>query len=169
MSIADGLLPEFDHEMATTRKVLERAPADKGAWKPHEKSFALGDLSLHVAELVGWTCGTLAATEMDMNPPGGPSYTPPKYESRDATLKRFDENVAAARQALAKATDADFFTPWTLKNGGQALFTLPRVAVIRTWVLNHVIHHRAQLSVYLRLLDVPVPSIYGPSADEGGM
>ena len=169
MSIAQSLLPEFDHEMATTRKAIDRMPADKAAWKPHAKSFDIGHLCLHLAELPGWASMAVSTTELDMNPPGGPGYTPPKYESKEATLKRFDETVAAARAAIAGASDADLMVGWSLKNAGETIFTIPRVAVIRTWVLNHVIHHRGQLSVYLRLLDVPVPAIYGPSADERGM
>lgn len=169
MSIAETLLPEFDHEMATTRKVLERMPADKADWKPHPKSFALSALCLHVAELGYWAVETLKNTELDMNPPGGGGYKRPPFESKEAMLKMFDDTAAAARAAIAKTSDAEFMVGWTLKNAGQPIFTIPRVAVIRTWVMNHVIHHRAQLSVYLRLLDVPVPSIYGPSADEQGM
>jgi uncharacterized damage-inducible protein DinB len=169
MSIAESLLPEFDHEMATTRKLLDRVPADKVAWKPHAKSFSLGDLSLHLGELCGWTQEALTKTELDINPPGGQSYTRPPFESKEALLKAFDESATKARAAIAKATDAEFMVGWTLKAGGQAIFTIPRVAVIRTWVMNHIIHHRGQLSVYLRLLDVPVPSIYGPSADDQGM
>jgi uncharacterized damage-inducible protein DinB len=104
-----------------------------------------------------------------MNPPGGSGYQRPAWESKEALLRTFDDNAAAARARIAQASDAEFMVGWTLKSGGQAIFTIPRVAVVRTWVMNHVIHHRGQLSVYLRLLDVPVPSIYGPSADEQGM
>ena len=166
MSIAESLLPEFDHEMATTRKVLERMPAEKADWKPHPKSFSLSALCLHLADLGTWAVKMLTSTELDINPPGGGSYARPAFESKEALLKSFDETAAAARAAIAKASDAEFMVGWTLKNAGEPVFTLPRVAVIRSWVMNHSVHHRAQLSVYLRLLDVPVPSIYGPSADE---
>lgn len=169
MPIADVLLPEFDHEMATTRKCLERMPEDKADWKPHAKSFALGPLCLHLAEMPGWGTMAMTTTELDFNPPDGRKHEPTKYESKAQVLRMFDENVAAARAALAAGSDADYQVGWTLKNGDQIYFTIPRAAVVRTWVLNHVIHHRGQLSVYLRELDVPVPAIYGPSADEQGM
>ena len=166
-NIAQSILPEFDNEMANTRKVLERLTDAIATWKPHPKSFSAGDLGLHIANMISWTNMTLTQTELDMNPPGGPAWTPPVYESAKRTLAMFDENVVKARAALAGASDADFAVNWSLKNGGQSIFTMPRVAVIRIFVLNHVIHHRAQLTVYLRMKDIPVPSIYGPSADEG--
>lgn len=169
MPIADALLPEFDHEMATTRKCLERMPEDKADWKPHAKSFALGPLCLHLAEMPGWATMTLTSTELNFSPPDGKKYESAKYESKAQVLKLFEENVAAARAEIAKASDADFMVNWSMRNGDTTYFTLPRVAVVRTWVMNHIIHHRGQLSVYLRELDVPVPSIYGPSADEKGM
>jgi uncharacterized damage-inducible protein DinB len=169
MSIAESVLPELDHEMATTRRMLERVPEADVAWKPHPKSFSLGDLAAHIANLSVWGVMTMQQTELDLNPPGGPTWTPPTYGSRDANLATFDENVKAFRAALAGASDADYFVGWTLKNAGQVAFTMPRVVVIRSFVLNHLIHHRGQLSVYLRLKDVPIPSIYGPSADEGAM
>lgn len=166
MSIAQSILPEFDHEVATTRRLLERTPAAQAAWKPHDKSMSLGVLALHLGEIPSWGSATLTLTELDMNPPGGPAYTPPTFESVEQVLARFDTNVAAARAALAAASDADLMVPWTLKSGGHAIFTLPRVAVFRSFVLNHLIHHRGQYSVYLRMRDVPLPSIYGPTADE---
>jgi uncharacterized damage-inducible protein DinB len=167
--ISQSVLPEFDNEMANTRKVLERLTDGIATWKPHPKSFSAGDLGLHIANLTGWTSVTLAQTELDMNPPGGPGWKPPVYESAKRTLEVFDAEVVKARAALAAASDADFAVNWTLKNGGDAIFTMPRVAVIRIFVMNHVIHHRAQLTVYLRMNNIPVPSIYGPSADEGNM
>lgn len=169
MPIADALLPEFDHEMATTRKCLERMPEDQATWKPHAKSFDLGRLCLHLAELPGWATMAMTTTEMNFNPPGGKPYEPTKYESKAQVMKMFEQNVAAARDALGKASDADYMVGWTLKSGEESYFTLPRVAVVRTWMMNHLIHHRGQLTVYLRELGVPVPSIYGPSADEQGM
>lgn len=166
MSIAQSLLPEFDHEMATTRKVLERIPDALGTWKPHEKSFSMGNLAVHTAELIGWGTMTMQTTELDMAPKDGEPYKNPEFSTGADLLKRFDANVTATRAALAAASDADFMVGWSLKMAGETLFTIPRVGVIRTWVLNHVIHHRAQLAVYLRLNDLPVPSMYGPSADE---
>jgi uncharacterized damage-inducible protein DinB len=169
MSIAEAVIPEFDQEMATTRRMLERVPEAKAAWKPHPKSWSLGDLAAHLANLPVWGSMTMAGTELDVNPPGGPAWTPPGYGGRSANLANFDTNVAACRAALARASDADYMVGWTLKNAGQAAFTLPRVVCIRSFVLNHIIHHRGQLSVYLRLNDVALPSVYGPTADEGAM
>jgi len=166
MSISQSLLPEYDHEMAGVRKTLERIPEDKFGWKPHEKSMTLGRLSIHLAEIPDWTKETLAADSLDMGTSG---YKPPDLKTREEVLALFDKNTAAGRAALAGASDERLLSNWSLLMNGQALFTMPKVAVIRTWVLNHAIHHRAQLGVYLRLTDIAVPSIYGPSADEQGM
>ena len=166
MAIKESILPEFDHEMATTRKLLERIPEQNAGWKPHAKSMSLGHLGVHLAQLPLWGAVTMGQTELDLSPPGGSPYKTPEFESTGAVLAAFDEHVRQAREAIAAASDPDFMVPWTLKNGGQSIFTLPRVATLRSFVLNHVIHHRGQLSVYLRLRDVPIPSIYGPSADE---
>jgi uncharacterized damage-inducible protein DinB len=163
MSIAESLLPEYDHELATTRRVLERVPEAEFAWKPHVKSMSLGDLARHVANLPWWLSMTLAAPSYDVN--AGPARLDPA-SSREALLQEFDEKVKNARASLAKTSDAEMMAPWTLKAGDHEIFTVPRVAAIRTFVMNHLIHHRGQLSVYLRLKDVPVPSIYGPTADE---
>jgi uncharacterized damage-inducible protein DinB len=165
MTIAQSILPEFDHEMATTRSLLERVPDAQPDWKPHTKSMPLGGLAIHLANIPSWSVMTLTESELDFNPPGGTPWEPPKFESTPATLKTFDQNVANAREVLAATSDEEIMQSWTLKNGGQILFTLPRVAVLRSFVMNHIIHHRGQLSVYLRLLDVPLPSIYGPTAD----
>jgi uncharacterized damage-inducible protein DinB len=163
--ITDLLLPEFDQEMSTTRRVLERVPDDKLAWKPHDRSWSMGMLASHIANLVKWTDVTMNATEFDLA-----SVTPEQMNqaaaSRAELLSWFDANIASARQALAKS-DADYSVPWTLKTGTTVYFTRPRAACVRSFVLNHIVHHRGQLSVYLRLNDIPVPSIYGPSADEG--
>lgn len=167
MTIRDALLPEFDQEMPKTRTVLERCPEDKYGWKPHAKSFSMAALATHIASMIGWTAETMANNSFDIAPPGAPPYKEEPAASRADLLARFDKNVAAARAALAAASDEQFMQPWSLLSGGQTLFTMPRVACIRSFVMNHVIHHRAQLGVYLRLNDVPVPSIYGPSADEG--
>jgi uncharacterized damage-inducible protein DinB len=160
MSIAEGLLPEFDQEMATTRKLLERVPSDKGPWKPHPKSFPLGHLAQLVATMPGWLTKTLRDTEINLAT--APGYS---FETTEALLGEFDRHVRDAREALTAARDADFTVLWSLKNGDQVLFTAPRGAVVRSH-MNHLIHHRGQLSVYLRLNDVPLPSIYGPTADE---
>jgi uncharacterized damage-inducible protein DinB len=160
MSIAEGLLPEFDQEMATTRKLLERVPSDKGPWKPHSKSFPLGHLAQLVATMPGWLTQTLRDTEIDLATSSGYSF-----ETTETLLEEFDRHVREAREALTSAKDADFTVLWSLKNGDHVLFTAPRGVVVRSH-LNHLIHHRGQLSVYLRLNDVPLPSIYGPTADE---
>ena len=165
MAIKDALLPEFDHEMATTRRLLERLPEAEFAWKPHDRSMALGQLAGHIANLPQWCSATLASTVFDLD--ALPVDARPRLPaSRAALLEEFDGKVAAARNQLTSTTDAEFMTPWTLKKGGQEVFTLPRISAIRSFVMNHLIHHRGQLSVYLRLKDVPLPSIYGPTADE---
>ena len=169
MSISKMILPEFENEMANTRKTLERVPDDKLDWKPHEKSMTLGGLATHLSHIPSWTKNTFEADELDLAPPAGSG--PPRMEqvkSAAAALEAFDENVASARTALENAADETWQGQWTLRLGDKKIFTLPRTAVMRGFVMNHMIHHRAQLGVYLRLLDVPVPSIYGPSADEGG-
>jgi uncharacterized damage-inducible protein DinB len=160
MSISDTLLPEFDQEMATTRRLLERVPGDKGEWKPHPKSFSLGHLAQLVAWMPGWITQTLRST--DLNLAGSAGYS---YETTETLLAMFDKNVREAREALAQSKDADYSVPWSLKHGENVLFTAPRGAVVRMHI-SHLVHHRGQLTVYLRLLDVPIPSIYGPTADE---
>jgi uncharacterized damage-inducible protein DinB len=160
VSIADTLLPEFDQEMATTRKVLERVPTEKGQWKPHPKSFSLGHLTQLVAGMPGWI--TNAVTETSLNLGGYPGYS---YEKTETLLKSFDKHVSEARKAIASATDSDFGVTWSLKHGDRVIFSMPRGPVVRQ-TINHLVHHRGQLTVYLRLIDVPVPSIYGPTADE---
>jgi uncharacterized damage-inducible protein DinB len=168
MPISKMILPEFDHEMANTRKTLERVPEDKFAWKPHEKSMSLGGLSTHLANIPSWTAQTFDRDELDIAPPGAPPYRLDEAKSPADLLEAFDKNVASARAALEAAGDENWQGKWSLLMGGKPIFTLPRTAVMRGFIMNHLIHHRAQLGVYLRLLDVPVPSIYGPSADEGG-
>ena len=162
MSIVDALLPEFDHEMDATRRVLERLPQDRLDWKPHPRSFSLGQLGTHVAMLPVWATETVTRAEIDLTGDRGQSALP----STSEILGAFDANAAAARAALAGRTDPELLAVWSLKRNGRTLFTMPRTAVLRSFVMNHLIHHRAQLTVYLRLLDVPVPSLYGPSADE---
>jgi uncharacterized damage-inducible protein DinB len=160
MTIAESLLPEFDQEMATTRRLLERVPSDQGQWKPHPKSFALGHLAQLVSWMPGWIANTLRQTELNLN--AAPGYS---FETTETLLQGFDQNVREAREALTPAIDADFAVPWFLKRGDRVLFTAPRGAVVRNHI-SHLAHHRGQLTVYLRLLDVPIPSIYGPTADE---
>jgi len=168
-SIAEAVLPEFDHEMATTRNVIARVPEAAAAWKPHEKSFSLGDLTAHVVNLPSWTGFTLKQTELDLNPKGGEEWKAPGFTNTAEALAMFDENVKAARAAIESTSDADFLVTWTLKSGGETVLAMPRVVVLRSFVMNHMIHHRGQLTVYLRLQNVALPSVYGPTADEAGM
>jgi uncharacterized damage-inducible protein DinB len=166
MPISEMLLPEFDQEMAGTRKTLERVPEAKFDWKPHEKSMSMKDLATHMANLPSWTVETLDHDSFDMNPKDGePPRMEPIESVRDA-LEIFDKNVTKAREAIARTTDEQFVSSWSLLSGGETVFTMPKVAVLRGMILNHNVHHRAQMGLYLRLNDVAVPSIYGPSADE---
>lgn len=167
MPIKDAMLPEFDREMTATRTVLERTPEAHAAWKPHPKSYRLGALALHLTNLPSWATFTLKQTELDLNPPGGAGYKERAFQSVAELLRVFDENVRAAREAIDATSDADFMVPWSLKNAGATIFTMPRVVVMRSFVMNHLFHHRGQFTVYLRLRDVPLPVIYGPTADEG--
>lgn len=168
MSIAQSILPEFEQEMDSTRKVLERVPDDKLDWKAHPKSNTIGWNANHIAEMPGWVPGIVNQESWDINPTDGEGYQSPAESSRQAILDVFDKNVATAKEAIAATTDEAFAQEWSLLGGGQPLFTLPRIGVIRTFVINHIIHHRAILTVYLRLNDVPVPGMYGPSGDENG-
>jgi uncharacterized damage-inducible protein DinB len=163
MAIKDGLLAEFDHEMGTTRKLLERVPDEKLSWKPHDKSMSLGGLATHLSNLPIWGGTILNEAFFDLAA-AGPNL--PERTSRADILKAFEESTKQTRAWLDKS-DAELVAPWSLRRGGQEMFTLPRAAAFRTFVLYHIVHHRGQLSVYLRLNDIPVPAIYGPSADEG--
>lgn len=165
MSMIDPLLMEFDRESSTTRKVLSRVPGDKLSWKPHPKSYSLGQLAQHIASLPHWIAGSLLPGEFDMAAGGG-DMSVKEAASTDALLRTHDESVTAAKAAMAQLDDARAMGSWTLRKGPAVIMEMPRIALVRTILLNHGIHHRGQLSVYLRLLDVPVPSIYGPSADE---
>ena len=165
MGLAQSMLPEFDHEMANTRKTLERIPEDKFDWRPHEKSTTLRGLATHLSNLVSWAVHVVEKDELDAAP-GGQPLRPKTIESVQEALETFDRNVAAARSAIAGAGDEHLMKPWTLLAGGKTIFTQPRAGVLRGMILNHTIHHRAQLAVFLRLNDVPVPALYGPSADE---
>jgi uncharacterized damage-inducible protein DinB len=166
MTIGQSLLGEFDQEMAGTRKILERLPDQQWNWKPHEKSGSVGWLAGHLATMPGWIPMTLQTEQLDYAPVDGPAYEPPKLENRQAILAEFDKGVREARAALEGASDPDMMKNWTLLAGGHTIFTMPRIACLRSMVLNHIIHHRAQLTVYYRLLGVPVPGLYGPSADD---
>lgn len=159
-TLSELFLPEFDQEMATTRRVLERVPSDRGPWKPHEKSFSIGHLAQLVSWMPGWVTNAVRETRLDLSSAGGYSY-----QKTEELLAQFDRNVREGRAALAAARDADFQVPWSLTMGDRVIFTLPRLGVVRQ-TINHLVHHRGQLTVYLRLLDISVPSIYGPSADE---
>lgn len=160
MTIAESLLPELDQEMATTRRLLERVPSERGEWKPHPKSFALGHLAQLISWMPGWIANTLRGTELNLTAAAGYSF-----QTTETLLAGFDRNVREARAALEAARDADFAVTWSLTRGGQVLWSAPRAVVVRTHI-SHLSHHRGQLTVYLRLLDVPIPSIYGPTADE---
>jgi uncharacterized damage-inducible protein DinB len=161
MTIAQTLLPEFDQEMTNTRRLLERVPSEKGQWKPHVKSFALGHLAQLVSWMPGWITNALRETRLDLTKAGGYSF-----ETTPTLLAGFDRNVREAREAIVASRDADYAVQWSLVRGDKVLFSAPRSVVVRTH-LNHLIHHRGQLTVYLRLVDVPLPAIYGPTADEG--
>jgi len=166
MPLNQALLAEFDHEMANTRKSLERVPEDKFDWAPHPKSMKMGRLAQHLAEMPGWIVETLHRDALDIAP-DGQFAAPAPVSNRAELLALFDKNVAAARKALVGASDdAHLMKPWALLATGKTLFSMPRTAVLRSFVMNHGIHHRAQLGVYLRLNNVPVPALYGPSADE---
>ena len=162
MGLIDALLPEYDHEISTTRKLLERVPEDRLDWKPHARSYSLGQLSQHVATIPMWGEMTVKRSELDL----GGIARPEPVTTRAQLLAMFEANAAGTRAALAGASDAEMMAPWTLKNSGQTIFSMPKAAVWRSFVMSHLIHHRGQLSVYLRMNDQPLPSIYGPSADE---
>ncbi len=169
MAISQALLPEFAQELGNTRKTLERIPEDKFGWKPHEKSMTLGGLATHLANLPSWTAMTLQQDSFDLAPPGASVPRTEPAKSRKEVLDTFDKHAASARRALSGASGEQLRKPWSLLSGGRTIFTLPRAAVLRSFVINHMIHHRAQLGVYLRLNNVAVPAIYGPSADESAM
>lgn len=162
--LTDTLLLEFDREMGTTRRLLERVPGDRLGWKPHEKSMTLGRLASHLAEVAAW--GSTIAGERSVNVEPD-KYRPFESGAAEEILAIFDKNVAAARLAIASKCDAELMAPWTLMRNGHELFTIPKVAVIRSFLMSHLIHHRGQLCVYLLMNDVPLPAIYGPGADEG--
>ncbi len=166
MPYSDLLIAEFDEEMAATRRMLERVPDGKAGWQPHQRSMTLGRLATHVAEVPAWTVRSLTLGEFDISPPGAPPFQPRTLATTAEVLAVFDKNVVDGRRALAAAKDAEFSRPWTFKRGGQVIWTKSKHEVYRRMALNHMVHHRAQLGVYLRLQELPVPGMYGPSADE---
>lgn len=163
MKLIDSLITEFDHEAQTTRKHLERLPENKLDWRPHEKSFTARELASHITEMVGWANAILNQDGLDFDPA---TYKPYRGTSVAEMLKTFDDNVAKGKQALASVTDDTLNQPWSFKIMGRVQFERPKAAVFRDVAMSHIIHHRGQFSVYLRLLNVPVPGSYGPSADE---
>ena len=166
MAISDSFLPELDHEAAGTRKTLARIPQDKFDWKPHEKSYSFQELASHISNLPVWATMVAGESGLDIAPVG---EDPPRQEavtSVEHALQVFDQNVGAARDAIAGLDDEAMMETWTLLAGGEEIFSMPRAAVIRSFIMNHLIHHRAQLSLYLRLNDVAMPALYGPTADE---
>ena len=165
MSLAQLLLPEFDHEMANTRRMLAVVPAADAEWRPHPKSYMLGDLASHIATLPLWSRYVLTEPELDLGAPANASIARVPFTTVPELLDRFDRHVGEARAALARTSDAALGETWRLKNGATTVLTMPRGAILRGFVLSHMIHHSGQLSVYLRLRDVPLPAIYGPSAD----
>lgn len=167
MLITDLLLPEYDNEITVTRNVMQRVPDGRGSWKPHAKSFPLGHLAQLVARLPGWAPLMMTRTELDIAPATGPQFPGYSLESTATLLAEFEKNATAGRAALAASSDADFDVPWTLKKTGVTVMTMPRYQMLRYMVLNHIVHHRAQLGLYLRMLDLKVPPMYGPTADEG--
>ena len=169
MTISEALLPEFDQEMQNTRKLLACVPEDRPDYRPHPKSMPLARLAGHIAELPNWGVHTIRLDTLDLTPASGEGFKPGIMTTRQELLDTFDKNVAEARAAIAGASDEHLHQIWTLIYKGQTVMKMPRAAVLRSVVMNHLIHHRAQLGVYLRLNDVAIPGMYGPSADEGRM
>ena len=161
--IRQALIREIEYEGSQTKKVLERIPVDKFNWKPHEKSKEIGALAIHVAQIPSWTSRALASSEFDM---ATMKREVPEIKTADDLVKISETNIQKAIEDLQKASDEDMMAMWTFRRGDQVVFSLPRAAVIRSMAMNHLVHHRGQLTVYLRLLNIPVPGIYGPSADE---
>jgi uncharacterized damage-inducible protein DinB len=166
MGAAEGILAEFDHEMAGVRKTLERVPAEKFEWRPHPRSGTMGWLASHLATLPGWAVDVIGKDGMEIAREGKPPSGPPKMKTQQEVLETFDKKREAAHAAIAGASDEHLMKMWRLTFMGKEIFNLPRIAVLRSYLISHMIHHRAQLGVYLRLNDLPVPSLYGPSADE---
>ena len=163
MPLNESILAEFQQEAKSTRKILERVPEKSFSWKPHEKSMSLGELTHHLAEIPEWVNVSIEQDVFDFSESG---YVPKEQTTTAALLKIFDESVNKASESLKNASDETLMGNWTMKSGEKVYFTMPKLAVLRSFVLSHSIHHRGQLSVYLRMLDVPLPQIYGPTADE---
>ena len=166
MPIADALVAEFDHETKVTRNLLARVPDDNATWKPHGKSMSMGELAVHLANIPSYGLPVATRPELDFQSSADSGLSRARWASRAEALDLFDKNVEATRRAMSTVTDEQLRQPWTLRAGSHVVFTLPRMAAWRTFVMSHQIHHRGQLSVYLRLNDIAVPAIYGPSADE---
>jgi uncharacterized damage-inducible protein DinB len=165
LSISETFLPKFDHEMQVTRSCLANVPTDKMAWKPHPKSMTMGHLASHIADMVSWTDGIISDDEFDIAPPGKAPRQVKDAETTEDLLAMFDKAVASAHDAIAGASDETLRGTWTFKYAGNVVVAMPRISNLHAFIVSHIIHHRGQLSVYLRLNDIPVPSIYGPSAD----
>lgn len=168
MKLNELMLGEFQQEMANTRKTLERIPEDRWDWRPHPKSWKMGELATHIANLLTWAALTIDSDTLDIAPPGAKPPRTVAARSLPELLERFDKNCQEAIAVFSGVSDEQLLKPWTMLAGGAVVFTMPRIAALRRFVLNHSVHHRAQLCVYLRLNDIPVPAIYGPSADERG-
>ena len=166
MKISETLTPQFDYEMASTRRLLERVPAAQAAFKPHPRSSALGDLAMHIATIPHWAVAALTRPELDFAAPASAIFHVPPFADTPALLAHLAAGVAGSRAALVAASDADLLATWTLRVGDRTIFAMPRIAVMRSFILSHLIHHRGQLDVYLRMVGVPLPALYGPSADE---
>lgn len=166
MPINESFIAELQHEAASTKKLLERVPYDNPDWKPHEKSMQLGRLAGHVAELTSWVNATMDYDELDF---AKTDYKPPVINSTSELVAFHEKNIAGAIECLKRHPDEDFVQNWKLRNGENIYFELPKAAVLRSFVFSHMIHHRAQLGVYLRLLNIPLPGSYGPTADEQNM
>lgn len=163
MNLNEPLLNELTHEADNTRKMLERIPSDHFTWKPHEKSMSIGEIGFHVANLPNWLTFIINQDELDLT---GIERNKLTFSDTASLLEVFDKKVAAGIEVLQSASNENLRTPWKLRIGDHVIFEMLRIAVVRHMVLNHIVHHRGQLSVYLRLLNVPVPGMYGPSADE---
>ena len=168
MSLAQAFAAEFDHEIGGTRKHIANLTDDQLGWKPHEKSFTTGQLANHLVNILDWLRLTAEADSFDLEPPGEEPWRPPELMSVKEILAAFDAKVPTARGSLLAIADEDMYTTWSLLKAGEVMMAMPRIACVRSFILNHMIHHRAQLGVYLRMNDLPVPSVYGPSADDAG-
>lgn len=166
MTMAQALIPEFEQEMASTRSVLERIPEDKHGWKAQPKFNTIGWVGCHLAESVGWVEGILTTDSFDVNPPGGPRYATPILKTTKEIVASFDQGVAAAKKGLESISDADWVKDWSLLDAGKPFIVMPRNQMVRSFGINHIVHHRAFLCCYLRMNDIKVPGMYGPGGDD---